>query len=82
MPGTAAPDGEGHEDHIDACICDIAVSDSEATPDSELPVAQGGVEIPAAPDDVGREIDGCDIEFTEADALADEELPIAVGGVA
>ena len=29
------------EDHIDGC--DIEISDSDATPDSELPPAKGGV---------------------------------------
>jgi len=82
MANTAAAAGNEHEDHIDACVCDIAVSDSEAMPDSELPVAQGGVEARAMPDGAGEEIDGCDVEFTEADALADEELPTAVGGIA
>jgi len=32
------------EDHIDSCGCEVEFSDSESTPDEELPVARGGVE--------------------------------------
>jgi hypothetical protein len=37
----AAPDEEAH---IDAC--DLEFSESEATPDADLPGATGGVEVP------------------------------------
>ena len=74
--------GDGDEDHIDACICDIEISESDITPDSELPAAQGGVEATAEQDDTSDEIDGCDVEFTKADATPDDELPVAIGGVA
>ncbi len=39
------PDGDGVEDITDACLCDDdkKVGEAEATPDSELPVAVGGV---------------------------------------
>lgn len=70
------------EDKVDVCVCDIVISDSQATLDIELPPSQGGVEAVGIQDDAGQDIDGCDLEFNEADATPDEELPAAVGGVA
>ena len=31
------------EDEIDHCVCDIALGEDEATDDSALPAAEGGV---------------------------------------
>lgn len=81
MPDTTETGGDADDNHTDACVCDIAISDSDITLDSDLPAAQGGVEAAAAQHDTGDDIDGCDVEFSKADATADEELPIAVGGV-
>ena len=88
----AKPTAEGdnepahEEDHIDGCACEI--HESDATPDSELPPAKGGVAIiqgkrqkvaTAHPD---NDIDGCDVEVLESEATPDPALPSAKGGVA
>lgn len=62
--------------------CDVPFHDEDATPDSELPTATGGMAIgpPAALADLDR--DGCDVDFAAADLTADDELPVAIGGSA
>jgi hypothetical protein len=42
---TAGNDGSDHETGEDNCLSDAAVSPSEATPDTELPPASGGVAV-------------------------------------
>ena len=38
-------EAELHDDaHVDGCICDLSIADSELTDDSELPEATGGIE--------------------------------------
>ena len=38
-------EAESHDDaHVDGCICDLSIADSELTDDSELPEATGGIE--------------------------------------
>ena len=71
----AGPNINADEDDIDCC--DIEFHDSDATPDDDLPMAVGGVEIAGEGDDA----DGCDVDFDDMDATADEELPAATGGV-
>lgn len=70
------PNIDADEDDIDGC--GIEFHDSDATPDQELPMAVGGVQIVGEGDDV----DGCDVDFDDMDATADEDLPAAEGGVA
>ena len=40
---TPADDHSHPEDEIDHCVCDIALDEDEATDDSALPAADGGV---------------------------------------
>jgi hypothetical protein len=68
------PGGRAKEDDIDGC--DFEFDESEATPDAELPVAAGGVQVSNE-----EEIDACDVDFTDAEPTTDAELPLAVGGV-
>lgn len=70
------PNIDADEDDIDGC--DVEFHDSDATPDQDLPMAVGGVEISGE----GDEVDGCDVDFDDMDATADEDLPAATGGVA
>ncbi len=45
---TASADEDVHpEDDLDHCLCDIDIDEEEATDDSALPAAEGGV----APDE-------------------------------
>lgn len=38
-------EAESHDDaHVDGCLCDLSIADSELTDDSELPEATGGIE--------------------------------------
>ena len=32
-----------NEDEVDGCICDAPIEDADATPDEDLPAADGGV---------------------------------------
>jgi len=32
------------EDDLDGCLCDVPLDEEEATPDEDLPAADGGVE--------------------------------------
>ena len=32
-----------NEEHVDGCLCDLEVTDDEATEDDELPPAEGGI---------------------------------------
>lgn len=70
------PDTDEEDDDIDGC--DVEFSDNDATPDEDLPLAIGGVEIAGKGDD----IDGCDVHFDDFDATPDDALPAAKGGVA
>jgi hypothetical protein len=82
MVGVGGPTvAGGDEDDVDGC--DVEFHDGDATPDTELPTASGGVAAvaPEAPADEDG-IDGCDVEFGDSDATRDEDLPVAVGGVA
>ena len=41
---TTPAGGDSHpEDEPDHCVCDLKISDDEATDDSALPAAEGGV---------------------------------------
>jgi hypothetical protein len=41
---TTPEDGQSHpEDEMDHCVCDLEMSEDEATDDSALPAAEGGV---------------------------------------
>ncbi len=41
----ADAEAESHDDaHVDGCICDLTIDESEMTDDSELPEATGGIE--------------------------------------
>jgi hypothetical protein len=42
-PMTSPEDHTHPEDDLDHCLCDIKVGDDEATDDSALPPAEGGV---------------------------------------
>lgn len=58
--------------------CDVEFLDADATPDEDLPVVIGGVQIA----NEGIDSDGCDVDFDELEATPDEALPAADGGVA
>lgn len=76
MQESFVPEPDDDDDAIDGC--DVEFDDAEATPDEELPAAEGGVMTTDEDDDM----DGCDVEFGDEDATSDEELPTASGGVA
>ena len=65
MTGAGAPDRDGHEDHLDGCVCDLQIGDEEIMRDEELPATQGGVQFTSQQSAAGEDIDGCDVEFTE-----------------
>jgi hypothetical protein len=81
MPGHGAPE-DGHEDHVDACVCDIELDDDEVTSDADLPGATGGVIVAQGSSINLENIDGCDLDFNEADPTTDDELTAAAGEVA
>ena len=81
MPGHGAPEN-GHEDHVDGCVCDIELDDDEVTSDADLPEATGGVGVVQGSGAGLEDVDGCDLDFNESDPTTDEELPAAIGGVA
>jgi hypothetical protein len=78
-----------HDEDTDHCVCDIELAAGEATADTELPQAVGGVApdpetqtaLTAEAAEDQEDVDGCDVDFTAAEPTRDEELPQAVGGV-
>ena len=76
-----ASDHDGNEDNVDACTCGIELQESEATPDTQLPAATGGVVIAIEESPDEDEIDGCDAVPNDTKATTDEELPAATGGI-
>jgi len=62
--------------------CDVPFNDEDATPDSELPTATGGMAVGPSAQAVDLDRDGCDVDFAAADLTADDELPVAIGGSA
>ena len=76
-----ATDVHGDEDDVDGC--DVEFQDSDATLDTELPPATGGVTVVVPVLQDGEDdLDGCDLEFDDDNPTRDEDLPEAIGGVA
>jgi hypothetical protein len=73
---------EPHDEDLDFCTCDIEIDASEATPDTDLPAAGGGLESSAEAALGGEEADGCEVGFDGAEGMTDEDLPPSAGGVA
>ena len=69
------------ENHIDGCLCDLEIDESDLISDAELPATSGGVEPGRADFEDDADIDGCDVDFDRPDITPDEELPVATGGV-
>jgi hypothetical protein len=81
---TMGADGDALSDadeEADDCICGVEHLAEEATSDTDLPPASGGIEPEAEPQDSEDDVDGCELDFTIADQTSDEELPAAAGGV-
>ena len=76
-----AADHDGDEENVDACTCGIELQESEATPDTQLPAATGGVIIAPGESRDEDDGDGCDVVLNGIEATTDEELPAATGGV-
>lgn len=77
-------DSADEHEHIDGCLCDVELGESELISDADLPAAKGGIEKSLRKSNIrirqDDDIDGCDLDFTAGKLTEDEELPAAKGG--
>lgn len=82
-----AASADEHE-HIDGCLCNVKLGESELISDADLPGSKGGIEKNSRKSnsqvrkkDGSNEIDGCDLDFTADPPTGDQDLPAAKGGI-
>ena len=67
-----------NDEDVDGCLCGQKHRKKDATDDSHLPAARGGVSAEASEMARDSEIDGCDVDFNAAEPTADQNLPATV----